>query len=103
MKLLINSSVPAKNFRLLWLQLLFVGVLPSFGYNTFIHFIIFFSELTSDFADLYILYLLYITLLSALPCISSSSSTIYMLILKLISFINKFFICHSYKEFGHIS
>lgn len=57
------------------LQLLFVDVssLPLVIVNLyFFHFIIFFSELTSDCADLYILYLLSITLFFALICIISS-------------------------------
>lgn len=72
------------------LQLLFVDVSSSFGYSKpiyFFHFIIFFSELTSDCADLYTLYLLSITLFLALICIISS--IILVLILKLVAlFIN---------------
>ena len=72
------------------LHLLFVDVSSSFGNSKHVYifyFIIFFSELTSDYANLYILYLLSITLFPVLICIISS--ILFGLILKLVAlFIN---------------
>ena len=82
------------------LSLLFVDVSSLFGYSksTFFHFIVFFSELTSDFADLYILCLLSITLFPAVICIISSSA-LFGLILKLVALFIKFCMQHlKYKD-----